>query len=101
MAIARLWMEPRPPVKRIIAENDLVFGVWPDLAEPDGIGVHIIKGKRRLRSIASGADPTPGGTVRLKRAAEKMRVSAVPCDCAEQAIAAQQTLGEPDDEEAK
>jgi hypothetical protein len=75
MAIARLWMEPRPPVKRIIAENDLVFGVWPDLAEPDGIGVHIIKGKRRLRSIASGADATPGGTVRLKRAAEKMRVS--------------------------
>src|SRR3954465_15369926 len=33
------------PVRRIIAKSELVFGVWQDSAEPDGIGWLIIKGQ--------------------------------------------------------
>lgn len=72
------------PIKEAMAENDIVFGVWQDATEPDGVGIHVIKGHRRVVEIASGT------------AAAEVKVTAIPCECAEQAVAAQRILGEPD-----
>jgi len=70
------------PIKAIIAENDVVFGVWQDASESDGVGIHVIKGQTRLSAIASG------------HVAKDLKVGAIPCACQEQAIACQETLGE-------
>ncbi len=39
------------PVRRIIAANDVVWGVWNDPKEPHGVGLYLIKGRRRIQAI--------------------------------------------------
>jgi hypothetical protein len=39
------------PVLDIIASNDVVFGVWQDYAEPNGVGFLVIKGENKLRDL--------------------------------------------------
>jgi hypothetical protein len=84
------------PVKRIIEENEVVFGVWQDDDEPDGVGILLIKGQRRLGALAESGKPAPTGAERLTLPAAVMKVSAIPCLCLEQAEAARLTLGEDD-----
>jgi hypothetical protein len=68
------------PVVRLIAENDIVIGVWRDDREPCGVGLHIIKGTASLADImATGIEGTHG-------------VAALKCVDREQAVAAAQTL---------
>ena len=43
------------PVLELIAENDVVFGVWPDASEPGGVGLLVVKGANRLRRGLPGA----------------------------------------------
>ncbi len=72
------------PVEAIIADNEIVFAVWQDAAEPDGVGTMIVKGQDALRRCA--ADDT----------AIKASVSAISCINAEQATALVQVCGERD-----
>jgi hypothetical protein len=67
------------PVKRIIAEHDVVFGIWP---EESGYGTHIIKGCQLLEEI------------HVSGISRGSKVTAVFVACEEMAIAAEQTLGE-------
>jgi hypothetical protein len=70
-------------VKRIIADNDVVFAVWQDQTEGDGVGMLIVKGQALLRRcIAEGAI--------------QARMSAIKCVCGEQAEALQRVCGERD-----
>ena len=69
-------------IKNIIAANDIVIGVWPDSAEPSGIGFHCIKGVNSLREIVASDK------------AETLALAVVPCIELEQAIAAQQVFGD-------
>ena len=82
------------PVIRILAENDLVFAVSLDPSERDGIGTLVLKGQRRLSSIAAEGDPAPGGTQPLVRGGQAMKWSAVKVLSLEMAVATRQTLGE-------
>lgn len=71
-------------VLNIVRINELVFGVWTDKAERDGVGMLIVKGAHLMRTIAAG-----GATLDVKW-------SAVPCTCFEQAEALRRVAGEPD-----
>jgi hypothetical protein len=69
-------------VRDAIANAPIMFGVYQDLGEPNGVGMHVIKGKRELQvSVASNE------TIQT-------RIDAVPCIELEQAIAAEQVLGD-------
>ena len=69
------------PVKRIIAEAEIVFGMWSDPTHPRGFEMIIIKGGRLLREvITSGQQPM------------QYRVNVIPCMGLEQAAAAKQML---------
>ncbi len=70
------------PIRQLTEGADLVFGVWPDPDEPDGIATMIIKGARLLGAIVAA-----GKT-------ENVKWTAVPCSCAEQAAALRLTLGD-------
>lgn len=79
------------PVKQIIADADIVFGVWPDPTQPHGVGMHVIKGRRRLAAIAVAEHEAIAGGM----TSETLNWNAIPCASEEQAIAAQWILGEP------
>jgi hypothetical protein len=53
-------------VMKIIAENDVVWGVWQDATQRDGVGLHLIKGRHALKI-------TPANSL------QTIRVSAIPC----------------------
>jgi hypothetical protein len=53
-------------VMQIIAENDVVWGVWQDATQRDGVGLHLIKGRHALKI-------TPANSL------QTIRVSAIPC----------------------
>ena len=63
------------PVKELIDTNDVAFAVWQDAQEPDGVGMLIVKGERRLLTITTA------------RKAEPLSITAIPCQCADQAVA--------------
>jgi hypothetical protein len=44
-------------IGQIVADNDVVFGVFPDPAKPHGVGVYLIKGRRRLEVLRAGGIP--------------------------------------------
>jgi hypothetical protein len=69
-------------VEEILAESDVVYGVWSDPSEDDGVGTWLVKGRSLLRDIE------------VRKTAATVRTSAVPCDCLEQAAALQRTLGD-------
>jgi hypothetical protein len=66
------------PVLRIVADNEVVFGVWQDSAQPHGVGTLVVKGENHLREI------TATGTL------AKCRVAAIKCVALEQAEALRQ-----------
>ena len=69
-------------VREILADNMIVFAVWQDLSEPNGVGMLVVKGIAHLReSVTSGFPIT-------------VKISAVPCVCYEQALALQRTHGD-------
>ena|ERR1035437_3953149 len=69
-------------MRSVIDANQVVFGVYQDTGEPDGVGMHLIKGSRELQAVVVSG--------RL----EGLRVDAVPRESFEQAIAAEQKLGD-------
>jgi hypothetical protein len=72
------------PVRRIVAEGDVVFAVWQDPEEEYGVGSLVVKGAKLLKEIVAS------------RTGQAMRIDAVKCTCTEQAIALQQVLGDRD-----
>lgn len=82
------------PVIEILASSDLVWAVWQDHDADDGVSTLLLKGHRRLLSIASDTDDPPNGTTRLRRGPLPLRCSAVKVIDQAMAIAARQTLGE-------
>ena len=64
--------------------SSLVFGVFPDAAEPDGIGMLLVKGHAPPREIAASGSGSP------------VEMNAVPCTHAEHAEALRTVAGESD-----
>ena len=73
-------------VTRIVNENDMVFGVWSDPDEPEGLGIQVIKGESLM-------PPLDGFEL-----AEELSVAAIPCVGLEQAIAARDAWGRAHDD---
>ena len=72
------------PVRRILAEGDVVFAVWQDRAQEYGVGYLVVKGAKLLKEILASQTTQVG------------RISAVKCICEEQAIALKRVLGDRD-----
>jgi hypothetical protein len=75
-------------VKRVINDAEVVWGVYQDATQPNGVGLHIIKGRRALSTISKSEQFVGKGF------SFEMRFSAIRCDCLEQAIATEQVLGD-------
>ena len=71
-------------VKDIIDDAELVFAVWRDVDQPDGIGVIVLKGAQLLRTITASGQSVAATW------------DAVLCENAEHAEAARRILGERD-----
>jgi hypothetical protein len=71
------------PIRKIIAENEVVLAVWQDATSENGVDMLIVKGQQKLREIASSKPA-------------KVRMSAIHCIEREQAFALVDMLGEPD-----
>jgi hypothetical protein len=71
-------------VREVVAGSDLVYGVWSDPDEDDGVGTWLVKGRALLQRSVDHDVTTIG-----------VKTTAVPCDCPEQAVALQQVLGDP------
>jgi hypothetical protein len=72
----RLMDGTTEPVRRILDGAQLVFAVWPDSDEPDGIGTLIAKGTHRLKAIAASGKPAPDGSAAFSPS-QKVTVNAV------------------------
>jgi hypothetical protein len=68
-------------VREIVADNDVVFGVWQESAAPYGVGIRPIKGRQWLEAITTSGVP------------ETLRLNAVPYAEEAQAVAAEQVFG--------
>jgi hypothetical protein len=82
-------------VKSIIDSHDLVFGIWRDPSETDGVGMIMLKGRRRSRAVSAGVEAAPAGTVRFRDPEVSLRWSAILFDTRDDALAAHRTFGEP------
>jgi hypothetical protein len=72
------------PIRKIIAENEVVFAVWQDATAENGVDMLIVKGQQKFREIEASGD------------AAEVRMSAIHCIEREQAFALVDMLGEPD-----
>jgi hypothetical protein len=73
------------PVQELFRNAEIVWGIWQDANEPDGIGTLVMKGAKLLREIGSNGKDMPN-----------VVFTAIPCVCLEQAIAARNKFGTPD-----
>ncbi len=69
-------------LRRLIDDNDLVFGVWNDPVAPHGVGRYIIKGEGDLDTIIYARTP------------QQMKVTAVACRNIEDALAMREVFGD-------
>ncbi len=71
-------------VQAIIDRHEIVFAVWQDFNEPQGVGILLVKGKNDIREIA------------VSDAASLKMMTAIPCIEYEQAEALRLHIGERD-----
>lgn len=69
-------------LERLVEQNDVVWAVWPVPLTRTGYGFRIIKGEARLQGI------------KWTGKAATVRVTAIPCESAEQAEALRISLGQ-------
>lgn len=62
------------PVLQLMQSHDVAVCIWQDRSSQNGIGLRIVKGTDLVRRSFTG-DPTP------------YKLTAIPCDCLEQAMA--------------
>jgi hypothetical protein len=78
-------MSPRAAmayVTDLVANADVAVGVFTDSQSHDGVGLYTIKGTPELQAIIGSGD------------GEWLRVTAIPCICLEQAMAARKVIGD-------
>ena len=46
-------------VETIVADAEVVIGVWQDPSEPNGVGLHMIKGLWHLMTATASGEPAP------------------------------------------
>ena len=68
----------------LLAANDVAFGIWQDRAEPDGVGMLVLKGQQTLREVIVAGK------------SRAVALTAIPCRCLEEAEALRRTIGEAD-----
>ena len=66
---------------KLLAESDMVFGLWPDPDDANGVGIQIIKGDDILPPLVGF------GTQ------HELHIAAIPCACREVAVAAREAWG--------
>jgi hypothetical protein len=71
------------PIRRLIDEGDVVYGVWPDAIKPHGIDYGVLKGGELLEK----------GSGRL---VVLLRETVVPCQSRDQALRIRATFCSPD-----
>jgi hypothetical protein len=71
-------------VRKMIEGASVVIGVFQDMDEPFGVGIHVIKGQRLMKSVLAD------GTTR------RARTECIACRSLEEAVAMQQMFGEPE-----
>jgi hypothetical protein len=69
-------------VKDIIDNATIVIGIYQDVTSPNGVGMHVIKGAPELQAVVAS-----GKT-------DQFAAASIPCIDLEQAIAAEQKLGD-------
>ena len=69
-------------IETLVADAEVVIGLWQDPSEPNSVGLHVIKGLRHLMTAAASGEPP------------RVRVDAVPCIDRDQAVAAEQRFGD-------
>jgi hypothetical protein len=69
-------------VKQIFDEADVVFGVWDDSTQLEGIGVRTLKGQNQLRDVMALDQARP------------LHIGVLPCIEEGQAIAAEHVFGD-------
>lgn len=74
-AVAETLTGNAAQVRQMVERHDVVIGFWQDPKEEGGVGTYVVKGQRALMDIASEGK------------AAALRWTAIPCTCAEQAIA--------------
>jgi hypothetical protein len=70
-------------VRGIVADNDIVVAVWQDIAEPNGVGLLVVRGANMIREIVASGVTATG-----------VKVSAVPCCDYAEAVTLWQVLGD-------
>jgi hypothetical protein len=71
-------------MRKLIKDAALVIGVYPDRTQTCGVGLHIIKGHRQLKTVAA------------ERKGKSTRLECLPCRSLEEAMTMQMVFGEPD-----
>jgi hypothetical protein len=69
-------------MRELVASHEVVIAVFDDPSEADGVGIYVIKGKRKLAEVVAS-----GKTARAK-------IAAVPCVSLEWAITLDEVLGD-------
>lgn len=73
------------PLRSVIASHDVVVGIWPDRAQPEGWGTRVLKGLPVVQEAAgSSAD-------------YQCRLTAIRCESASQAQGLALIFGDPND----
>jgi len=70
-------------LRQIIEAHDVVFAVWQDASQRDGVGVTLIKGDELLQTVVD--TPRAVGT----------KLTAIPCSGLEEAEAMRKVYGDP------
>ena len=71
------------PIRRLIDEGDVVYGVWPDAIKPHGIDYGVLKGGELLENGSS-------------RVVVLLRETVVPCKSRDQALQIRAMFCSPD-----
>jgi hypothetical protein len=69
-------------IREILDSSDVVFGLWQDPQERGGVGMYVIKGKNLMWEVLASDKPV------------KVVITAVPCESAEHAMAAEEAFGD-------
>ena len=71
-------------VRFLTATHDVVFAVWQDRREPDGVGTMLIKGRQAMREVIADGE------------SRAVSLTAIPCRDSVEAQALREVIGEAD-----
>jgi hypothetical protein len=75
--------DPAVSIREILDSSDVVFGLWQDPEEPDGVGMYVIKGKNLMREIVASDQPAKVVMTAVCHTCRKRdAIFSSPCRCA-------------------